>query len=134
MKKTRKKSILLPLSKCCLKKFYDLDLISKYGSIIIISFILLTQVYNIIIGQDVSSSFFSMIINLFFLVAILTKVEIIKVNILEKQLDTILKVIIFVFILDFFGYMSSTNEIYNYLFAPMSFWGAYFVFLLLKTR
>ena len=84
MKKTRKKSILLPLSKCCLKKFYDLDLISKYGSIIIISFILLTQVYNIIIGQDVSSSFFSMIINLFFLVAILTKVEIIKVNIFRK--------------------------------------------------
>ncbi len=133
MKKNRLKT-LLPISKCCLKKFYDLDLIAKYGAIFIISFILVSQIYNIVIEYNIRSSFFSMIINLFFLVAVLTKVEIIKVAILEEQLDNILKVIIFVLLLNFLGYMVSSEEIHNYLFAPMSFFGAYFVFILLKTK
>lgn len=133
MKKNRLKT-LLPISKCCLKKFYDLDLIAKYGSIFSILFILFSQIYNIVIEYNIRSSFFSMIINLFFLVAILTKVEMIKVTILEEQLDNILKVIIFVLILNFLGYMVSSEEIHNYLFAPMSFLGAYFVFILLKTK
>lgn len=132
--KKKRQSILIPLSKCCLKKFYDLDLIAKYGSIFIISFILLIQIFNIVIGHDIKTSIFSAIINLFFLVAILTKVEIIKVTILEKQLDNILKVIIFVLILNFLGYMLSSLEIYNYIFSPMSFFGAYFVFILLRTK
>lgn len=133
MKKNRLKT-LLPISKCCLKKFYDLDLIAKYGAIFIISFILVSQIYNIVIEYNIRSSFFSMIINLFFLVAVLTKVEIIKVAILEEQLDNILKVMIFVLLLNFLGYMVSSKEIHNYLFAPMSFFGAYFVFILLKTK
>lgn len=133
MKKKRLKT-LLPISKCCLKKFYDLDLIAKYGAIFIISFILVSQIYNIVIEYNIRSSFFSMIINLFFLVAVLTKVEIIKVAILEEQLDNILKVMIFVLLLNFLGYMVSSEEIHNYLFAPMSFFGAYFVFILLKTK
>ncbi len=133
MKKNRLKT-LLPISKCCLKKFYDLDLIAKYGAIFIISFILVSQIYNIVIEYNIRSSFFSMIINLFFLVAVLTKVEIIKVAILEEQLDNILKVMIFVLLLNFLGYMVSSEEIHNYLFAPMSFFGAYFVFILLKTK
>lgn len=133
MKKNRLKT-LLPISKCCLKKFYDLDLIAKYGAIFIILFILVSQIYNIVIEYNIRSSFFSMIINLFFLVAVLTKVEIIKVAILEEQLDNILKVIIFVLLLNFLGYMVSSEEIHNYLFAPMSFFGAYFVFILLKTK
>ncbi len=132
--KKKRQSILIPLSKCCLKRFYDLDLIAKYGSIFIISFILLSQIFNILMGQDVKTSLFSVIINLFFLVAILTKVEMIKVTILEEQLDNILKVIIFVLFLNFLGYMVSSEEIHNYLFAPISFFGAYLVFVLLKTK
>ena len=132
--KKKRQSILIPLSKCCLKKFYDLDLIAKYGSIFIISFILLIQIFNIVIGHDIKTSIFSTIINLFFLVAILTKVEMIKVTILEKQIDNILKVIIFVLILNFLGYMLSSLEIHNYIFSPMSFFGAYFVFILLRTK
>lgn len=132
--KKKRQSILIPLSKCCLKRFYDLDLIAKYGSIFIISFILLSQIFNILNGQDIKTSLFSVIINLFFLVAILTKVEMIKVTILEEQLDNILKVIIFVLFLNFLGYMVSSEEIHNYLFAPISFFGAYLVFVLLKTK
>ncbi len=132
--KKKRQSILIPLSKCCLKKFYDLDLIAKYGSIFIIIFILLSQIVNIIIGQDIKTSLFSVIINLFFLVAILTKVDMIKVTILEEQLDNILKVIIFVLLLNFLGYMVSSEEIHNYIFAPISFFGAYLVFILLKTK
>lgn len=132
--KKKRQSILIPLSKCCLKRFYDLDLIAKYGSIFIISFILLSQIFNIIMGQDIKTSLFSVIINLFFLVAILTKVEMIKVTILEEQLDNILKVIIFVLFLNFLGYMVSSEGIHNYLFAPISFFGAYLVFVLLKTK
>lgn len=132
--KKKRQSILIPLSKCCLKRFYDLDLIAKYGSIFIISFILLSQIFNILNGQDIKTSLFSVIINLFFLVAILTKVEMIKVTILEEQLDNILKVIIFVLFLNFLGYMVSNEEIHNYLFAPISFFGAYLVFVLLKTK
>ena len=132
--KKKRQSILIPLSKCCLKRFYDLDLIAKYGSIFIILFILLSQIFNILMGQDIKTSLFSVIINLFFLVAILTKVEMIKVTILEEQLDNILKVIIFVLFLNFLGYMVSSEEIHNYLFAPISFFGAYLVFVLLKTK
>lgn len=132
--KKKRQSILIPLSKCCLKRFYDLDLIAKYGSIFIISFILLSQIFNILNGQDIKTSLFSVIINLFFLVAILTKVEMIKVTILEEQLDNILKIIIFVLFLNFLGYMVSSEEIHNYLFAPISFFGAYLVFVLLKTK
>jgi hypothetical protein len=132
--KKKRQSILIPLSKCCLKRFYDLDLIAKYGSIFIITFILLSQIFNILIGQDIKTSLFSVIINLFFLVAILTKVEMIKVTILEEQLDNILKVIIFVLLLNFLGYMVSSEEIHNYIFAPISFFGAYLVFILLKTK
>lgn len=132
--KKKKLKILWPISNCCLKKFYDLDSISKYGSIFIISFIILIQIFNIVIGHNVQISFISMIINMFFLVAILTKLEMIKVTIFGEHLDNVLKLIIFVLILNFFGYLLSSVQLYNYVFAPMSFLGAYFVFILLKTK
>lgn len=132
--KKKKLKILWPISNCCLKKFYDLDSISKYGSIFIISFIILIQIFNIVIGHNVQISFISMIINMFFLVAILTKLEMIKITIFGEHLDNVLKLIIFVLILNFFGYLLSSVQLYNYVFAPMSFLGAYFVFILLKTK
>lgn len=128
--KKKKISLLVPLSKCCLKKFYDLDIISKYGSIFIISIILLSQVFNIVIGYNYKMSFFSMIINTFFLVVVLVKLDIIKINILVKYINSILNFMIVIFILNFFGYLLSDTQIHNYFFAPLSFLGAYCIFLL----
>lgn len=128
--KKKKLNLLAPLSKCCLKKFYDLDVISKYGSISIISIILLSQVFNIIMGYNYKMSFFSMIINTFFLVIVLAKLEIIEINISIERINNILKFIIVVFIFNFFGYLLSDTQMHNYFFAPLSFLGAYCIFLL----
>lgn len=130
----KKKSKLLSDSKCCLKKFIDLDTISKYGSISVLIIMILLQIFNIVEGINYKISFFSMIINCFFLVAVLTKLEIIKMSILDKYLNNILKFMIFVFILNFLGYLTSTSEIHNYVLAPMSFFGAYFISLLVMNR
>ena len=132
--KKKKFKLLLPISNCCLKKFIDLETISKYDSIVVIAVMILLQIFNIVIGNNYIMSFLSMIINTFFLVAILTKLEIIKMSILEKYLNNILKFMIFIFILNFLGYLTSTSEIYNYVLAPMSFLGAYFISLLLINR
>ena len=129
--KKKKFKLLLPTSNCCLKKFIDLETISKYGSIVVIAIMILSQIFSIIIGSNYIMSFLSMVVNTFFLVAVLTKLEMIKMNILEKHLSKILKFMIFVFILNFLGYLTSTSEIHNYILAPVSFLGAYFISLLL---
>jgi hypothetical protein len=135
MIKKKKFKLLWPKSNCCLKKFLDLELISKYGSISVIFIMILSQVFNIIMQESsYTLAFLSMIINTLFLIVILTKLEIIKISILEKYLNTILKIIIFIFILNFFGYLTSSLAIYNYVLAPISFLGAYFVFLLLLNK
>lgn len=126
----KKKKLLWPISNCCLKKFSDLDSISKYGSILVILLFLLFQVFNVAIGYKYEMSFVSMIINTFFLVVILTKLGILKIAILEKPMNSILKFMIFVFILNFFAYLTSNIQLHNYFFAPVSFLGAYFIFLL----
>jgi uncharacterized membrane protein len=131
MMKKKKFKLLLPTSNCCLKKFIDLETISKYGSIVVIAIMILSQIFSIIIGSNYIMSFLSMVVNTFFLVAVLTKLEMIKMNILEKHLSKILKFMIFVFILNFLGYLTSTSEIHNYILAPVSFLGAYFISLLL---
>ena len=66
MMKKKKFKLLWPTSNCCLKKFIDLETISKYGSITIISIMLLSQIFNIVIGYNYRMSFFFMIINMFF--------------------------------------------------------------------
>ena len=135
MIKKKKFKLLWQKSNCCLKKFLDLELISKYGSISVIFIMILSQVFNIIMQESsYTLAFLSMIINTLFLIVILTKLEIIKISILEKYLNTILKIIIFIFILNFFGYLTSSLAIYNYVLAPISFLGAYFVFLLLLNK
>lgn len=124
--------LLWPDSNCCLKKFIDLDNISKYGSIIVLIIMILSQVFNIIVQKSsYEMAFLSMIVNTFFLVSVLSKLEIIKMSILEKYINNILKFMIFIFILNFLGYLTSTSEIHNYVFAPISFFGAYFISLLL---
>lgn len=129
--KKKKPSILLPLSKCCLKKFYDLDIVSKYGSITVVSILILNQLFNIFMRENITMSIFSLFVNLFFLAIILTKLNMIKLSLFEEKIDSLLKLILFVLILNFFGYLLSTEEIHNYFFAPLSFLGAYFILLLL---
>ena len=132
MIKKKKFRLLWPDSNCCLKKFIDLDTISKYGSIIVLIIMILSQVFNIVVQKSsYEMSFLSIIVNTFFLVSVLTKIELIKISILDKYLNNILKFMIFIFILNFLGYLTSTSEVHNYVFAPISFFGAYFISLLL---
>lgn len=132
--KNKKKRLLWSISNCCFKKVIDLDIIAKYGSITAISIILLSQILNISESNNIRMSFFSMFINIFFLVVVLNKVEILKLTIFEEQMNGILKFIIFIFVLNFFAYLISEVPIHNYFFAPVSFLGAYFIFVLLKTK
>lgn len=132
--RNKKKRVLWSISNCCFKKVIDLDIIVKYGSITSISIIFLSQILNIIEGNNIRISFFSMFINIFFLVVVLNKLEILKLTIFEEQINNILKFIIFVFVLNFFAYLISNVPIHNYFFAPVSFFGAYFIFVLLKTK
>ena len=105
--KKKKLDLLLPASKCCLKKYLDIDFISKYGSLLIVLSIFLLQIYNLSIGYNFYTSLFSFFINM------------------------ILKILIFVLILNFFGYWLSQVGLFNYIFAPISLLGAYLVFMLL---
>ena len=129
-----KRRILWPKSKCCLKKFLDLEFLAKYGSIAIIIGSIAIQSLNIIENKNFELSFFSIIINLFFLVVVLTKSEIIKIDSLEKYLDSLLKIMIFIFLLNFVAYLFANDLIQNYVYAPLSFLGAYFFFLLLYKK
>ncbi|MCG3682224.1 hypothetical protein [Aliarcobacter butzleri] len=129
-----KKRILWPKSKCCLKKFLDLEFLAKYGSIAIIIGSIAVQSLNIVENKNFELSFFSIIINLFFLVVVLTKLEIIKIDSLEKYLDNLLKIMIFIFLLNFVAYLFANDLIQNYVYAPLSFLGAYFFFLLLYKK
>lgn len=129
-----KRRILWPKSKCCIKKFLDLEFLAKYGSIAIIIGSIAVQSLNIIENKNFELSFFSIIINLFFLVVVLTKLEIIKIDSLEKYLDSLLKIMIFIFLLNFVAYLFANDLIQNYVYAPLSFLGAYFFFLLLYKK
>jgi hypothetical protein len=129
--KKKKINLLLPLSKCCLKKFYDLDIISKYGSITVVSILILYQLFNIINESNIKMSIFSLVVNTMFLAIILTKLEILKIYLFEKKLDLLLKIIFFIFILNFFGYLISKEELHNYFLLPLSFLGSYFIILLI---
>lgn len=129
-----KRKLLWPKSKCCLKIFFDLEFLAKYGSIFVVVGSILVQSINIIKGENFELSFFSLIINLFFLVVVLTKLEILKIDSLNSHLDTILKIMIFIFLLNFIAYLFTDSLIQNYLYAPISFLGAYFIFLLLNRK
>ena len=86
---------------------------------------------DLILIVSVNAADVQMILNLLTLVVVLTKLGILKITILEKPMNSILKFMVFVFILNFFAYLSSSIQLHNYFFAPMSFLGAYFIFLLL---
>ena len=129
--KNKKFRLLWPTSKCCLKKFLDLQLLAKYGPIVVILMFISIQILNIFSAKNYEASFISLIINLFFLVIVLTKLEYLKIDSLNKYIDRTLKIMIFIFILNFFGYLVVDGYIYKYVLAPISFFGAYFISLLL---
>lgn len=129
--KKKKRDLLSPSSKCCLKKYLDMDLISKYGSLLSILSIFLLQMYNLYIGYNFYTSLFSFFINGIFLFAVLVKIEFITFKRIEPYVNIILKVLIFVLVLNFFGYWLSEISLFNYIFAPISLLGAYLVFMLL---
>ncbi|QEZ89724.1 hypothetical protein [Aliarcobacter cibarius] len=133
--KTKKFRLLWPTSKCCLKKFLDLQFLAKYGSIIVVLMFISIQVVNIINLKNYEASFFSLLVNLFFLIVVLTKLEYLKIDVLNKYIDTTLKIMIFIFFLNFIAYLGvEEGFIYRYVIAPMSFLGSYFIFLLLKKE
>ena len=72
--KKKKHNLLLPPSKCCLKKYLDMDLISKYGSLLSILSIFLLQIYNLYTGYNFYTSLFSFFINGIFLLTVLVKI------------------------------------------------------------
>ena len=118
--------------KCCVKNFFELDFLAKYGSIAVIIFFILLQSYNITVDENFSLVFISILINLFFLLIVLIKVEIIKLDFLKLYVNSSLKFMIFIFLLNFGLYLFVNSMIYNYVYAPISLLGAYFIFLLLK--
>ena len=133
--KTKKFRLLWPTSKCCLKKFLDLQFLAKYGSIIVVLMFISIQVVNIINLKNYEASFFSLLVNLFFLIVVLTKLEYLKIDVLNKYIDTTLKIMIFIFFLNFIAYLGvEEGFIYRYVIAPMCFLGSYFIFLLLKKE
>ena len=129
--KDKKFRLLWPTSKCCLKKFFELEFLAKYGSISVVLIFIAIQVFNIVQGENYQTSFTSLIINLFFLVVVLTKLEYLRIEQLKKYIDTILKIMIFIFLLNSVAYLQAEVS-YKYAITRLSFFGAYFIFLLLK--
>ena len=80
----------MPASKCCLKKYLDIDFISKYGSLLIVLSIFLLQIYNLSIGYNFYTSLFSFFINGFFLFAVLVKTEFISIEKIQPYLKLII--------------------------------------------
>lgn len=132
--KSKKSRLLWPESKCCLKKFFELNSISKYGSIFVVLMFIGIQILNILNGANYEASFISLIINLYFLVVVLTKLEYLKIDALNKYINISLKIMIFIFLISFIAYIGSEDMIYKYVVAPISFFGSYFCFLLIMKE
>ena len=60
--KNKKFRLLWPTSKCCLKKFLDLQLLAKYGPIVVILMFISIQILNIFSAKNYEASFISLII------------------------------------------------------------------------
>ena len=123
MQSKKKFKTLLPIAKkkCCFLKFIDFEPIVKYGSIFIILLSIFIQSSNIIQNKNL-------------LLIILQKLEMIKINFLNIYVESSLKFLIFIYILNSFLYLFINNSVYSYIYAPINLFGAYFIFLLLKKE
>ena len=121
---------------CCFaRELFKIDNLAKYGSIFVVIVSILVQSYNVIFQEDYLLSYISLFFNLFFLVVVFTKLKIIKIDFLNPYIDFFLRFLIFIFFLNFISYLFFVDSfIYRYLYAPIFFIGAYFVFLLLKNE
>ncbi|MFB1033632.1 MAG: hypothetical protein QMB77_09050, partial [Aliarcobacter cryaerophilus] len=104
----------------------------KYGSIFIILVSIFIQSSNIIQNKNLLLSIFSLFFNLFFLLIILQKLEMIKIDFLNIYVESSLKFLIFIYLINSILYLFINNSIYSYIYAPLNLFGAYFIFLLLK--
>ncbi|WP_418180165.1 hypothetical protein ACNSOL_08250 [Aliarcobacter lanthieri] len=118
--------------KCCIKKFLELENIVKYGSISVLVIAIFSQVYNLMISKDFILSLISLLINIFFLIIVLIKLNIIKLFIKKYFINYSLIFLIFILLLNFFMYLFVDTWLYQYVYAPINLIGAYFIFLLLK--
>ncbi|MBL3520540.1 hypothetical protein [Aliarcobacter lanthieri] len=118
--------------KCCIKKFLELENVAKYGSISVLVIAIFSQVYNLIISKDFNLSLISLLINIFFLIIVLIKLNIIKLFIKKYFINYSLIFLIFILLLNFFMYLFVDSWLYQYVYAPINLIGAYFIFLLLK--
>ncbi|WP_148570887.1 hypothetical protein [Aliarcobacter cryaerophilus] len=134
MQSKKKFNTLLPTLKkgCCFLKFIDFEPIVKYGSIFIILVSIFIQSSNIIQNKNLLLSIFSLFFNLFFLLIILQKLEMIKIDFLNIYIESSLKFLIFIYLINSILYLFINNSIYSYIYAPLNLFGAYFIFLLLK--
>ncbi|MFA7085714.1 hypothetical protein CJ672_07625 [Arcobacter cryaerophilus gv. occultus] len=136
MQSKKKFNTLLPTLKkrCCFLKFIDFEPIVKYGSIFIILVSIFIQSSNIIQNKNQILSIFSLLFNLFFLLIILQKLEMIKIYFLNIYIKSSLQFLIFIYILNSFLYLFINNSVYSYVYAPINLFGAYFIFLLLRKE
>ncbi|AYJ79558.1 hypothetical protein AN286_05135 [Aliarcobacter cryaerophilus ATCC 43158] len=136
MQSKKKFNTLLPTLKkrCCFLKFIDFEPIVKYGSIFIILLSIFIQSSNIIQNKNLILSTFSLFFNLFFLLIILQKLEMIKIDFLNIYIKSSLQFLIFIYILNSFLYLFINNSVYSYIYAPINLFGAYFIFLLLRKE
>ncbi|PRM94155.1 hypothetical protein [Aliarcobacter cryaerophilus] len=136
MQSKKKFNTLLPTLKkrCCFLKFIDFEPIVKYGSIFIILVSIFIQSSNIIQNKNLILSIFSLFFNLFFLLIILQKLEMIKIDFLNIYIKSSLQFLIFIYILNSFLYLFINNSVYSYVYAPINLFGAYFIFLLLRKE
>lgn len=111
MQSKKKFNTLLPTLKkrCCFLKFIDFEPIVKYGSIFIILVSIFIQSSNIIQNKNLLLSIF-----------------------LNTYVESSLKFLIFIYLINSILYLFINNSIYSYIYAPLNLFGAYFIFLLLK--
>lgn len=119
--------------KYCPNNFIDIDKISKYGSIFSILVAILIQCINIATGKNFNIAFSSILFNLFFLLIILQKTNIINISLLDIYVSSSLKLLFALFLINSLIYIFVDDRIYNFIYAPLSFFGAYFIFLLIKS-
>src|SRR5574344_350186 len=98
MQSKKKFNTLLPTLKkrCCFLKFIDFEPIVKYGSIFIILVSIFIQSSNIIQNKNLLLSIFSLFFNLFFLLIILQKLEMIKIDFLNIYVESSLNFFLFI--------------------------------------
>lgn len=119
---------------CKLKKALTLPRLAVYGSLVVLFLQILIQIFNIVSDTNLLFSYISIFFNLFFLLVILQKIEYINIKSFDKFVVPSLRFLIFLYLTNFCIYMFYNSVLYSYLIALINFFGAYFIFLLIKRE